>query len=59
MEKEKTGIITVALKLFVICFVSTLILAFTNTLTKDIIKANQEQVFKEGCAYVVPGGMKL
>lgn len=56
MEKEKTGIITVALKLFVICFVSTLILAFTNTLTRDTIKANQEQEFKDGCAYVVPGG---
>ena len=56
MEKEKTGIISVAVKLFVICFVSTLILAFVNNLTKDTIKANNEKVFKEGCTYVVPGG---
>ena len=56
MEKEKTGIISIAVKLFVICFVSTLILAFTNYLTKDIIKANQEKEFKDGCTYVVPGG---
>ena len=47
MEKEKTGIISVALKLFIICFVSTLILAFVNTLTKDIIEENSKKVFAE------------
>ncbi len=58
MEKEKTGIINVALKLFVICFVSTLILAFTNTLTKDIIEENSKAAFLEGCDYVLPGADK-
>lgn len=58
MEKEKTGIISVALKLFIICFVSTLILAFVNTLTKEIIEENNKKVFAEGCEYVLPGADK-
>ncbi|MDO5478693.1 MAG: FMN-binding protein [Clostridia bacterium] len=58
MEKEKTGIITVALKLFIICFVSTLILAFVNTLTKDVIEENNKKVFAEGCEEVLPGAAR-
>ena len=53
MEKEKTGVISVALKLFVICFVSTLILAFVNTITKDVIKKNSDEAFKKACKEVV------
>ncbi len=58
MEKEKTGIIGIALKLFIICFASTLILAFVNNLTKDTIKENNEKVFSESCFYVIPGTVK-
>lgn len=55
MEKEKTGIVSIALKLFVICFVSTLILAFVNNITKGIIEKNDKILFEKSCEEVLPG----
>lgn len=59
MEKEKTGVIGVAFKLFIICFVSTLLLSCTNYLTKDIIAENDIKAFEEGCLKVVPDGTEI
>ena len=53
MAKNKEGIVSVALRLFIICFVSTLILAFVNMLTKEKIEENNSLAFKESCEAVM------
>ena len=53
MEKAK-GIISISLRLFTICFVSALILATVNFLTKDKIAENDRKAFEEGCFAVMP-----
>lgn len=53
MAKNKEGIRSVALRLFIICFVSTLILAFVNMLTAPKIEENNSLAFKQSCEAVM------
>lgn len=56
MEKGSVkDVLNITLRLFVICFASTLLLAFVNSLTKGVIEKNNEKIFNEGCLYVMPG----
>lgn len=52
MEKNN-GIIKTSLRLFVICFTTTILLAGVNLLTKDKIKENNEKKFQESCREVI------
>ncbi len=52
MEKNN-GIAKTSLRLFIICFVSTILLAGVNLLTKDKIKENNEKKFQESCNAVI------
>ncbi len=55
MEKGSIkNVLNITLRLFIICFASTLVLAFVNNLTKGVIEKNNEKVFSEGCVYVMP-----
>lgn len=53
MAKNKESVISVALRLFAVCFVSALLLAFCNTATEDKIRENSEKSFKESSAAVM------
>lgn len=56
MEKGSVkDVLNITIRLFIICFASTLVLAFVNSLTKGVIEKNNEKVFSEGCLYVMPG----
>ncbi len=56
MEKGSVKeILNIALRLFAICLVATLLLAFVNSLTKGVIEENNKKVFAEGCLYIMPG----
>ncbi|MDP4133979.1 MAG: FMN-binding protein [Bacillota bacterium] len=53
-EKRSREIISVALRLFIICFTATLILAAVNYLTKDTITKNDDKKFQDSCMKVLP-----
>ncbi len=53
MAKETQSIAITAIKLFVICFAATLVLALLNLLTRDIIAQNSEKAFAQSCREVM------
>lgn len=53
MAEKQDGVISIALRLFIICFVSTLVLAAVNMMTKDKIEENNKIKFEESCRAVM------
>lgn len=53
MAKETQSIAVTAFKLFIICFVATLILALGNLLTRDTVMQNGQRAFAESCREVM------